>query len=851
MVYPSWITQPYLGSYPQEQSFDLDPLVIQFQANPGSSISILNGELPQGLSWSVVNSTILITGLSVQIEQTVSVRFTFRIRQTDGLVSDRTFSIEIVPSSRLPSWQSQPGFLGYQTNLETSTYQLTAIPPPGDFVIYEILTPTTGAYIDAYSGLLTYDSSSLTINTTVLIGIRATSVTGFSDIDVSIDVIAMPSAPSWITAAGSIGTFSGDDFLEIQLIADDPFGSVSYLLSSFSPADFPFLLTSTGLLYGQSINPLSETRYDFTVIATSVNGSSSRSFYVTILPSETSNLLRWETPENLGTFDEGQYLQIPIRASTSRLSQITYHVVGGILPPHLMMNFTTGDLVGFCEYHAIDKIYRFDASVTDGYQTIYRQFTININKIYNDQFFQAYIPMISPLKENTLSDVSNLRVRSPGTVVFNRISDVPDTPYLNIINGVVTGFSTPDEIVSNASPYLSQLNIQLGSVSNSSISNNDLSYLYRHMVDGQVGTNLSVYSSGVYNTNVQTNGIVTPISIENIRRSISYNRSFVSGGSGQGTVLFPVVDFSNGSLASVIAVNPGYGYRSRPELFVTGSGTGAEAQAIIGISGIAILDPGQGWNVGDTVVIPGNHERGPAMIEVTEIGTLGSVSSLRIVDRGDYLQVSAADFIDISLGTATMSISPTWGMVSVNVISNGQGYECGISITIGGGEILPQWQDSYFPAVELGKIEAGVASDAAGILNDEPTTMWGIPWNPNYIVFHWQGIKWFGSATFDSETTTFDGDSTRFQETEDVRITVFDGDQTVFNDRQVTFDYNDPLAYDLFQVWGGTLIDQGTTVFDLYQTIFDALSPRKDSKTSLKKWISMPHRIYSGNNAVW
>lgn len=851
MSYPSWITLSDLGSYPQDQSFDLTPIVIQFSAGTGSSVSVLNGSLPTGLIWTVIGNTVTITGLALPRPETISSRITFRIRQKDGLISDRTFDLTLLSGQQLPSWIGQETFLGYQSNTGVSSYQLNAVSPSGEFIIYDIVTPVAGMALDAYSGVLTYDASSITINTTVSVTVRATAGQGSNEIELFIGVTAVPSAPSWVTDPGSLGVFSGGDFIEITFLAEDPFATVSYSLSSFSPLPFPFVLSGSGLLYGQTESPLTETRYYFTIIATSSNGSSSRSFYLDLVPSDAISLLKWVTLPDLGVINEGEYARLSIQATTGRRTQLIYHVIGGVLPPHLMMNFSTGELVGFCEYHAIDKDYQFDISVTDGYQTIVRQFNLTVKKLYNDQFFQAYIPMISPIRENTLTDVANLRAREPGTVVFNRVYDTPDPPYLNIINGLVTGFDTPDEIVFQASPYLSQLILALGPAANSSPTSDGASYLYRYMEDGQNSANLSVYSSSVFNTNVQTNGIVTPISIENIRKVLLSGRSFVGGGSGIGTVMYPLMDFSDGSLASVSIINPGFGYRSRPEIFVTGSGTGATVKARVGAVSINITDPGQGWAIGDRIEIPGNYDSTPAIAEVSEIGTLGSISSLKIINNGDYLQISAAPFIGVSNGDATASLSPVWGIVSVDVISGGRGYECGIGLEIGGGEILPPWQENYFPAVELGKIDYIVAGAASDILNNEPTKMWGIPWNPNYIVFHWQGVKWFGSTTFETDTTTFDGDTTRFQETEDPRTTVFDDDQTVFNDRNTTFDYTDPLAYDLFQVWGGTLIDQGTTVFDLYSTIFDALQPRRNSKTSLKKWIAMPHRIYSGNNAVW
>ena len=170
---------------------------------------------------------------------------------------------------------------------------------------------------------------------------------------------------------------------------------------------------------------------------------------------------------------------------------------------------------------------------------------------------------------------------------------------------------------------------------------------------------------------------------------------------------------------------------------------------------------------------------------------------------------------------------------------------------MGGGEILPAWQTTYFTAIEVGEIPIFTANVAVNVLNYETTTLWGTPWQPTIMVMQWQGLRWLGSTTFDNNNTTWDGNNTRFQDTAGPLETVFDDNTEIFDNGTTIFDYQDPIAYDLYQVWGSTLVDAGTTVFDLYSTIFDSLGPRTYSNTRLQKWITTQNRIYSGNNAVW
>lgn len=851
MDYPFWITSQDLGSFSQDYSFDLNPLDLGFSVGPSFTVSLINGSLPTGLVWSVGTNSVTINGVVVPSTTTIESRFTFRITQSNGAISDRTFLLTMEPVAVNPSWDGQRTFLGYQGNTSPVSYQLSATPPPGEYLTYSLISAPTGMSIGFNTGLLTYDASSETINTTVQFTARASATSTSSDIDLSIDVVISPLAPVWVTGVGSIGSFLGNEFIEINLEATDVTGAtVVYSLASSDP-DFPLTLDPSGFLYGQPANPIDSQTYSFSVIASSPNGSTIRNFTITILPSESYNLLVWITPSDLGTIEDGQYIDIPILAETQRRQTIVYSVSGGVLPPHLMLERTGAKIVGFCEYHATDKVYYFDITATDGYQYITRQFKIAVNRRYGDQFFNAYIPLTGDLRDQWAADVSNVKVRIPGSITFSSIDNVIDPPYLNIVDGLVTGYSTPDELVSRISPWLHTLDLQLGVVNSAALSTSVDSVIYREIVDRQLGSNLSVYSSAVYNTNVQTDGVVYPISIQNLRSSLIGDFGFVYGGSGSGAILNPVIDWSNGSVSRIDVISPGSGYTSPPEISISGSGSGAAATAVLGMIDATIIDTGQGWQVGDLVTIPGGLANVQAEIQITGIGTNGSVASFVITNAGDYNQVTDSYDLTIYRGSASVKIRPIWGVLGVNMVSGGAGYQCGINIGTIGGELLPSWQSSYFPAIEIGTISSVTASGAANVLNTENSTMLGLPWKPNYVVFQWQGLKWFGNTTFDGEWMTFDGNTTRFSETEDPRVTLFDDDLTVFNNDYTTFDTVDPLSYDLWQVWGSTLIDQGTTSFDLYATIFDALAPRRTSVTAVRKWIKTQQRIYSGNNAVW
>jgi hypothetical protein len=854
MDYPSWVTPANLGTYAQDYSFDLNPIILTFSAGDGSTVNLLNGALPGGLRWLQTNKLISIYGAATESSAQISAQFTFRITQPNGAIADRTFSLVLTPLLIAPSWANQPRFLGYQSNAAPSSYLLEATTTTGDYLLYDLPTPSPYATINLRSGLLTCNANAIVSNATLATVVRATDgITGASsNITIDIGIIVSAEPPLWITSAGTLpGTYYGNQFVEYTLQAEDPYASeITYHLSSHSPGFTLRLPTpqppaASGLLYGTLPNVLEETIYTFTVMATSVNGSTSRTFDMLVNPAVLNADFYWNTASDLGSINDGEYARIAVNAVSDRGLTVVYNVTGGLLPPHLLLGSTNGIIEGFCEYAALNKTYYFDITAYDGYQYITRQFGLSVNKVYSNQFFNAYIPLTGALRDKWDADTSNLRIREPGTVVFDTVTNLPKPPSMNIINGLVTGYATPDQIIEVISPWWHELSLQIGPAANTTVLADGLSTIYRTIEDQQSGSIQVIPDNYVQGDNVY------PISIDNIRSALISQYNYVSSGSGSGFVMLANLDYSNGSIAYVTVLDPGYGYLSPPEIVVGGAGTGAVLHAVLGLVGVSVSSSSVGWAVGDTFSIPGYDANDPAILTVTEVNSMTDVVALEITNPGNYSEVGTATPISVTNGTASASLILVWGIVAVDVEVGGTGYDCGITITTAGGEILPPWQTTYFPAIEVGEIPVVTAGLAANILNHETSALWGTPWQPTIMVMQWQGIRWIGSTTFDNNTTTWDGNTTRFEDTESPIETVFDANQEIFDNGTTIFDYQDPLAYDLQQVWGSTLIDAGTTVFDLYSTIFDSLAPRTYSNTRLQKWITTQNRTYSGNNPIW
>ena len=125
---------------------------------------------------------------------------------------------------------------------------------------------------------------------------------------------------------------------------------------------------------------------------------------------------------------------------------IIYSMTGGVVPPYLQLGTTDGLLTGFCEYVPIPKTYYFNITANDGFQVIERQFTINVRKVYGDQFFTLGIPLAGGLKAVWITDSGNIRVRVPQTNTYNQLQDYLDgydycSDIVNIIRGSLGLFS--------------------------------------------------------------------------------------------------------------------------------------------------------------------------------------------------------------------------------------------------------------------------------------------------------------------------------------------------------------------------------------------------------------------------
>jgi Putative Ig domain len=857
MSYPQWITPGNLGIFAQDYSFDVNPIVLEYFASTNAAITQINGQLPAGLRLDQTNSTVKLLGVCIASASDIKSQFTLRITNSDGVIADRTFNITLTSVPQAPSWANQSTFLGYESNVLPQAFTLTATVSEHEHVVYSILSTTVSppvpiqSTINPQSGVLICDANNVVVNnSTITVSVRASTST-FSDITCTIEVITEPDAPEWITPAGTLGTFADNDFLQINLLAKDVKNEeVKYTLVSNSN-NASIEVATDGLLYGRLTSVLSETLYTFTVSATNSEAKTSyRTFDIIVVPNQSLSLLEWLSDSNLGTINDGTYVEIPLTAVSKRNSTIVYNLTGGILPPNLTVSKTQGSITGFCEYHGQSKIYNFDISAYDGYQTIVKQFQLTVKKVYNDIFFGVDIPLMGNEKGQWIADGNQLNVREPGTTVYDTIISLDTPPRMNLIRGLETGYADKEKIYGFIAPWAHNLSLQFGPAGNTSVSGSN-SFLFRDVIDSQYGSNALVFSSSVYNTNVQTSGLVEPISLENIRTALTDNFNFVNSGGGTDLVISPVLDWSTGALSAVSVLNPGKDYVSPPTINITGSGQGATVRAQLGVISINLVDFGRNWQVGDIITVQTGEYLLAAQITILAVTEQGSIISYNIDNPGDYLQIPSLDtfvFEKNSYTSVTFQIS--WGIPSVLVLEGGSNYQNNISLNVNGNEILPLWQNTWFPAVGIGNINAVSGSTAASKLN-LAGSLYGNTWTPNYFVLYWEGIIWLGKTSFDDDLTTFDGNDTRLEETESAYETIFDSKMTYFDNYYTEFDYKDPLAFNIPLIYGSTIFDSLLTTTEFYATRYDQGPGYKRSQTVYPVLLRVNNQTYGGNNAVY
>ena len=219
---------------------------------------------------SLVQLTATFTGLS-NANEPYDIKIT-NPSNLFGVLSDALY----VNAS--PVWVTASGSLG--TFAEQVSMSVSATASDSDSTISYTLesgsTLPSGVSLNSASGLISGTLPNVESNTTYTFTIDASD--GVNTIPRTFSFISN-AAPTWVTALGSLGTYSDGSSISISLSATDPTDSVTYsLLSGSLPSGLT--LSSSGVVSGTA--PETSGTSTFTVIASDGLNSVSKQFSITI-----------------------------------------------------------------------------------------------------------------------------------------------------------------------------------------------------------------------------------------------------------------------------------------------------------------------------------------------------------------------------------------------------------------------------------------------------------------------------------------------------------------------------------------------------------------------------------------
>jgi hypothetical protein len=917
-IYPAWITLPYLGTFNEIYSFNLNPLYISFAASSKATISVINGQLPSGLNWTRTGSNIVVTGQSIDIATDKQSSITWRLTNPNGEVADRTFHLSLTPIVNPPSWIGQAPFLGYASSGKISTYHVTATTGSRLGIKYSFaqFTPPAGMSIDENTGIITFSAPIVSSSSTLSFAIKATSGTLSSNITCFITLLTVPHAPAWITKQGLIATISQGQFLEYSLSAYESSGStVTYTLVSSTPT-LPFTLASDGLMYGHAPTVFEDTVYVFKIAAHSIHGTGYRTFEIQANAATVNAPLSWTNrSSDLGVYLDGQYVIIDVSAASIH-DQINYSVVGGILPPDLTIDRHNGKLLGFLEFHATARDYYFDIQVSDGFETLIRQYKLGVDRRISHQYMDVELPIQGPIR--TLHRNYQTALANPAWVIDQQYlpEDRLEHAYIELASGLDYSIDNVNLVVQAANLHLHSTNLMIGATQNSNVSTSSIIF-YNEILDSQAGAEAAIaingpllfngsatcsphYGTVVFAVDVSSkhssvipgtvlratsqsdpdvwlegpvnaysgyqlsinsthiSGTDTssaweigyapnyPASLVNIRQDIIAKCGWVTAGRGRAAELIPDIDPISGYILSITVSHPGSNYLTSPPVRIVGEGAGAAAIANLAVNGVTVTHPGNHWSIGDriTLTVPATR---PAVLSVEAVDSIGGIRTISILDGGEYDHFPTGDITVTHAAGLESKLHISMGIGHVRMTSFGSGYLFGTTaIDISGYEQLPAWQTAWMPYIPV----VTVNTDKHIAVFNRQTTANNQPyyyqrWPLKHMILSLQGINWTGDTSFDKESFSLDGGSTRFPEWTEPKDTLIDSMLPEWE--RADRSYWQSMAY---RAWGATQFDEHKTIMDLYSTILDELPVTSQSVTNLRRIIRVVSPQVSGHNEV-
>jgi hypothetical protein len=186
--------------------------------------------------------------------------------------------------------------------------------------------------------------------------------------------------PVWVSNAGTIGSFYGNNTFEVQLVASDANGTpLTYTLVNSTTLPAGVTMSTSGRIAGKLAIVANATTYNFEVGASDGQSRVDRAFSVTAYSNQLPN---WVTPSgSIFTGQKNKPVNTGVVATDLENSALTYALaVGSTLPTGLSLNSSTGRITGLAPNVSSNTNYPFTMTVTDGSAApVEREFSIDVN----------------------------------------------------------------------------------------------------------------------------------------------------------------------------------------------------------------------------------------------------------------------------------------------------------------------------------------------------------------------------------------------------------------------------------------------------------------------------------------
>lgn len=423
----TWITPAgSLGIIPELQSYTLNLETY----SPGSSVSyvVISGSVPAGLTLSTDGN---LSGITSQVNATITSNFTVRATDVTSAVSDRTFNLTVAQIES-PNIQPESGSLG---NIIAGEYfsQVFSLANTTPFanITWTVDSGTTpnATVLNSSTGNLSGYIAPITANTTFSFGILAddgaksdlnnytldvydrrtmTADTDYYSAD-NVSIITADTSnlytPYLVTPAGLIANVRQSVNFNYRILAEDyNNANLTYSLVSGSLPTGLTLQSNTGWITGSTASGNTRAATStFSVKAYKTDNpefeTDTRQYSIQVL-GQTDEVISWITASNLGTINNGSISDLGVEAELNTGRDLQYSLTSagnGRLPAGLTL-LPDGSIAGRVsfEMNANLETYTFTVQASDqsGLIDSSREFSLQVYQRNSRPYENLYIQLL-------------------------------------------------------------------------------------------------------------------------------------------------------------------------------------------------------------------------------------------------------------------------------------------------------------------------------------------------------------------------------------------------------------------------------------------------------------------------